>query len=96
MTEDQKIASMKAIQERIPSGEMFCPLCKTNRWTVQGDGLIVHTVQRDYPIKMNVGGQTLPCLALICQNCGNTHFLNIFILGIAEIFGFDLKTKEAK
>lgn len=57
-----------------------CPICSERRWM-----LIDHFI--DLPIYRggNVvigGGPSYPSVGLLCQNCGNTHFINAVISGI--------------
>ncbi len=33
--------------------------------------------------------QQMPCIATICNICGNTQFHNVFVLGIGHLFGLN-------
>lgn len=61
-----------------------CPLCGSlNDWTV-GDGFVTVTVV-DAPLKVTLGGESYPLIALVCRNCGNTMFLNLFVLELHDL-----------
>lgn len=54
-----------------------CPVCGNSNWMI-GDGLSVFTIQPDAS-GVTLGGPMMPCVSLICDRCGNTHFLNVFV-----------------
>ncbi len=61
-----------------------CPLCRHKAWTL-ADGII----------RLNIGpvyasGQfpaEMPCVALVCSNCGHTEMLNLISLGLGDMVG---------
>jgi hypothetical protein len=54
-----------------------CPLCGVSNWGVQaGVYYFAEATQHTYMSASN----SLPCAALVCQNCGNTHFINLLVL----------------
>lgn len=61
-----------------------CVLCGTNQWTL-ADGFYYFTTQEDFSNFVLGGGRGLPCAALICNNCGNTHFINLIQLGLQDL-----------
>ena len=70
-----------ALAERMPNRTLgACSLCKTARWELQ-QGYVVLSATDD-PQRLFLGGSTLPCAVLICVNCGNTHLLNLLMLGL--------------
>jgi hypothetical protein len=71
-----------ALSEKNVTGR--CPLCGNLRWTL-AEGIIYSTIQTSSRGLINTG--TLPQVALICANCGNTHFLNLVTLGLGSHFG---------
>ena len=62
-----------------------CPICNVMNWMV-ADG-IATTILGYGPTPFVPPGSNLPSLVLICQNCGNTVFLNLFMLGLGELVG---------
>ena len=68
------------------SATSLCALCGDNRWAL-ADGLF--NFQSAYPnTAFEPQGPYYPFLALICQNCGNTLFINVINLGLGEIAGY--------
>jgi|SRR5215213_4102242 len=59
-----------------------CPVCGFNAFTA-ADGFVSPPVYGNYWLSQRVSG--LPSLALICDNCGNTLFINIGALGLADL-----------
>jgi len=51
-----------------------CPMCGTKRWELSGH---VTLTLSDAPGAMVIGGPVLPCIAAVCQNCGNTVLVNL-------------------
>ena len=64
---------------RIPA----CPLCGTNAWTL-ADGFVALPLQGDFSA-FTVGGPVLPCVALVCNNCGNTYLINVLNIGLRHL-----------
>jgi len=67
-----------------------CPMCSNRSWIVQTDGL-VYLVMSPAPIPFvgyrPVNDPNLPSIAMVCTRCGNTQLLNVFILGLGDLFG---------
>jgi hypothetical protein len=59
-----------------------CSVCGTNKWNFSG-GFINLTLSKN-PKSTLLGGPGLPLVPLSCANCGNTHFLNLLILGVTQ------------
>ena len=32
-----------------------------------------------------IGGPSVPCVGIICENCGNSHLINMHVLGLKHI-----------
>lgn len=60
-----------------------CPLCGTNTWTL-ADGFVALPLQEDF-FAFAVGGPVLPCVALVCKNCGNTYLINLLNIGLRHL-----------
>src|SRR3972149_4626219 len=78
--EQQRILSV--IRSRVPALH-GCAVCGHPNWTL-ADGIVAFAIQ-ETPGVFTIGGRTLPCVAIICNNCGNTHFLNVLVLGIGDL-----------
>jgi predicted nucleic-acid-binding Zn-ribbon protein len=61
-----------------------CPSCAHKNFTVQ-DGLVMLGVQQQLGIV--IGGPTLPCIPVVCTNCGFTLLFNAIVLGLGETLG---------
>jgi len=79
----------KEIQERIIAalkakmgGTPNCPICGHNVWSV-GNRYVTLSVTKN-PSQSTLGGENYPLIPLICSNCGNTHLLNLLILGFTS------------
>jgi hypothetical protein len=73
------------ILERLQSkwASARCPMCGTNQWLMLGHvTLTLGDSVGDLP--MVVRSQVMPCVAMICQTCGNTLLINIAIIGLAS------------
>jgi len=71
-----------------------CPSCgKEKTWSV-GPALVLFVLQPNPSQGVTMTGQSLPCIPLICSNCGNTMFHNAVTLGLGEVLG--LRTAPVK
>lgn len=63
-----------------------CEACGVNAWTVlsQFSSFPVY----DAPGIQPNTGSFLPCIIVICSNCGRTQFFNVHVLGVAKLLGF--------
>ncbi len=81
-TEQQRDEIIAAFREKAPAFKA-CPVCGKKAFSLQ-DGMIPLTVQKE-PGVMSIGGPSLPCVGLICDNCGNTVLINLMILGLRHL-----------
>ncbi len=65
MTIDELLAKLKALEASEP-----CRACGSERWEIQDRIYTLLAVKGDL-IDPNEG---LPCLVLLCMNCGNARF----------------------
>lgn len=84
-TDEQRRHIAAAISEKRSKGAppMVCPVCFTSNWTI-GEGMVRLVIQDD-PSEITLEGPSYPMVPLLCQNCGNTYLLNVFVLGIGEL-----------
>jgi hypothetical protein len=59
-----------------------CPLCNHDAFTTV-EGFVSATVYKNFWLAQRTSG--LPSLALVCDHCGNTLFINIGALGLADL-----------
>jgi hypothetical protein len=62
-----------------------CEACGVNNWSVLSDYSI-------FPLMSDPRVQStdrfLPCVVVVCMNCGRTQFFNVHILGLGSELGF--------
>jgi hypothetical protein len=75
---DQVIAALTA-----KGAPKACSLCLTNSWTL-ADGIYFLVSQDDFP-NVNLTGKGMPCCALLCNHCGNSHLINLVQLGFGDV-----------
>jgi len=79
--EDVQRRLLDALQSKT-GGQKPCALCGKIQWHVI-DGFVFLPTPKQ-PSKVVAGGRGMPVLPLVCGNCGNTHLLNLFMLGFSE------------
>ena len=80
-SEETRREILSTLHERIKIPA--CPLCGTNTWTL-ADGFIALPLQEGFSA-FEVGGPALPCVALVCNNCGNTYLINLLNIGLRPL-----------
>lgn len=73
---------IQRVQERT-GGQKPCVLCGKTQWTIQ-EKFVAMSVSDD-PTAVVLGGSVLPTVPVVCGHCGNTHFLNLIILGFKDL-----------
>jgi hypothetical protein len=58
-----------------------CPVCGTARWDLQGH-ITLTLADKPGEHQFIVGGPGMPCVAAICQECGNTLLFNLVVAGV--------------
>jgi hypothetical protein len=56
-----------------------CPMCGISNWNVQGR---VFQLMEFNEGNLVLGGQLIPVVPIICNNCGNTVLVNAIVAGI--------------
>lgn len=72
---------IKAITDR--GGIHPCAVCGNPSFSLT-DGYVT-TPLAPTPSAIVLGGATLPSVALVCNRCGNTLFLNLLTLGLGDL-----------
>lgn len=86
-TEEQLIIIKEAVNKWIK--DYHCEICKNTNWLI--DPFMVNLPVTN-KVVVTLGGSVLPLLPITCSKCGNTHLLNLSILGLTEM----IKGKEDK
>lgn len=68
-----------------------CSACGTNRWTLSNEMYLLSA----FSSGAIVLGSGLPCVALVCRNCGHTQLYNVFVAGLSEILEVSQKNGGA-
>jgi hypothetical protein len=78
----------KVIWERLLNWmPLTCAVCKQNRWQMP-DGFATIPLLNNYWTDARKSG--LPCVALVCEVCGNTILINLIALGLQHLIGPNL------
>jgi RNase P subunit RPR2 len=66
---------------------MKCPLCHTDDWIVASGYVFLSAYEHPSSMMRELyrkGGE-LPCVAITCKVCGNTHLMNLLQLGLGDL-----------
>ena len=77
LSEKQKRKALAWLIEKL-GNDPKCPMCSQSNWHLAN---IQVRVQAPNAL---LGGRGFPLIAMICQNCGNTQFLNMLVMGLLE------------
>ena len=83
--QQEKIAAAIMAKLKVTGKALACPVCGHQYWSLVKDPVLI-PLQPKLDLYA-IGGQSLPAIATICMNCGNTQLHNVFILGVAELLG---------
>ena len=83
-----------ALLERLPGKKLgACSVCGTTRWQLQEAFIAIEAStemgliqQVDEKRLQHSDDRVFPSAALMCANCGNTHLLNLGVLGLGNLF----------
>lgn len=80
------IVALEKVNEKI--GDAPCPLCAQSDWQLSNRFTTMPTAKNecgeDFFLERH---KIIPFAMLICQNCGNTHFIELKTLGIFDESG---------
>lgn len=77
-------SKLQLIQQAISSRvrNYSCVLCQNTNWSLSDQANLLSLT--DNIGSITLGGNSLPLVAMTCTNCGNTHFINLAILGLLD------------
>lgn len=81
------------IRERAPTVRS-CPLCGTMNGYTLVPTLVKLMLSEPHTPQIVVGNQAMPFAVLICNQCGNTLFVNLFTIGLGDISGLTQDAPE--
>lgn len=75
---------------------LTCSMCGTDRWSLSSG--FHPAVMANTPTQINLGGQLMPLIGLVCYQCGHTVFFNVLRLGFTaeEVSGLSLPPLPAE
>ena len=73
---------LERLRERVPDLNR-CPLCRVGTWVVASGAVFL--VLQDDTGAIRERGPGLANAALVCSNCGNTHLINLRVLGLYDL-----------
>jgi hypothetical protein len=77
---------ISAAVERAVDPLRACSFCgQPAGWSVSDDGFVMLSLHTDLQVFAVASRPALPCVAVTCQQCGNTELLNAFVLGLGHI-----------
>ena len=71
------------LNEVIPARR--CPLCGTDDWIVVSGYVFLSVDVQSWSLVRGRGVGEIPCTAITCKVCGNTHLLNLIQLGLGDL-----------
>ena len=79
ITEEQKKIVQDAVLSKFGDDYPTCPISGDGNWSIQTRLAYIMAE----PVSLSAS-ESYPSVVLICQTCGYTAFLNVFVLGIAD------------
>ncbi len=76
-----KEKALKWLDEKWPKNKRACEICGTSQWSLSSD-LITPMIFNAG--NLSIGGNSYPQLMVICNNCGNTKYINTVVMGLTE------------
>ena len=82
LTDEEKKQVVRWLQSRA-AGPRECAVClQRNNWVIADDLVSPSPYHRGSEV--DIGRTSYPQAMLVCENCGNTVYLNAVMMGIAE------------
>ncbi len=79
-SKEKKEHIIKLLTERFQKRPLFCPMCGHPHFTI-ADAYLRNDLQADLT-SVNLGGPSIPTVAVICNNCGFISQHAIGVLGL--------------
>lgn len=84
LTDEVQQRILDALATRLPNKQLgACSICQQTSWKLNYLYPIILTTEE--PKSLSLGPTNIPSVALYCTNCGNVHFLSLFILGLKDL-----------
>jgi hypothetical protein len=82
-SQEQLNAIIAAIQARAPLQR--CPYCHQQQWTCANG--IVQVALLPTPQAFAFTGSKIPCVALVCNTCGDLRLVSLLTIGLGHFVG---------
>jgi len=82
-----------ALRERV-GDERPCVVCGHTAWVVS-TRFVVLTAQLN-PLSRGMRKEAFPLLPVVCTHCGNTHLLNLRVLGFSDLKQIEISEDESE
>ena len=79
------IAKISAALNARTGGQKPCAMCGQTKWNVIDKFVAMPVIDHPQPMALVVGGATMPLVPVVCTNCGNTHLINVRVLGFTDM-----------
>jgi hypothetical protein len=89
LTNEQKEKIKEELLKKVHT--LTCPMCKEKNFTM-AEGYFLNTMQADFS-SLSLGGQAIPTIGIICNNCG---FVSQHAIGRLGLLTKENKTDEPK
>ena len=89
LTSEQREKIKDELLKKVPN--LVCPMCQERNFTM-AEGYFMNTMQTDFN-SIALGGQAIPTIGIICNNCG---FVSQHAIGRLGLLPKENKTDEPK
>lgn len=88
-----KVDEKKAMEYIKKIKAPVCPLCGEKEWNF-GDK-VYQLMEFDFD-GLHLGKSTIPVVPIVCENCGNTYFVNALVAGLIDKPTLDTEQNNKK
>jgi hypothetical protein len=82
-SKDEVVKKISAALNERTGGQKPCNVCNQTKWVVV-EQYVVMPVVND-PTAIVLGGNVMSLTPVVCSNCGNTHLINLRVLGFSDL-----------
>ena len=86
--------SQQRVRERGGGAPAGCPWCGNRNFNLNPTG-IVYLVLQENPGTIPLSGPSMPCIVILCDNCGHTQLINTLVLGLSDSLGLEPAAEES-
>lgn len=75
--------ALQWLEEKWPLEKRKCEICDNYDWNISQHIIAPAVFSNNF--SLSVGGETYPQFMVLCNNCGNTKYINAVISGIVKV-----------